>query len=69
MLGETVLNGAGRVQIPVNDLMYMWMEKSMHSSEPFLIDMEKCFKMILCSLVIKGRLWVRFTVDGGGRSQ
>jgi hypothetical protein len=27
------------------------------------------FKMLLCALVIKGRLWVRFTVDGGGRSQ
>jgi hypothetical protein len=37
--------------------------------EPFLIDLKKGFKMLLCALVIKGRLWVPCTVVGGGRCQ
>jgi hypothetical protein len=37
--------------------------------EPFLIDLQKGFKMILCALVIKGRLWVPCAVDGGVRCQ
>jgi len=57
------------VQIPVNDLMYIGMGKTIQFFEPFLIDLERGFKMILYALVIIGRLWVPCTIDGDGRSR
>jgi heme/copper-type cytochrome/quinol oxidase subunit 4 len=66
--GKSVVQVAA-IEITVNDLMYIGMEKSVQSLESFLNDLKRGFKIILSVLVIIGRLWVPCTIDGVGRSR
>jgi hypothetical protein len=54
------------IQIPVDDLLDIGAKKSILPFKPLLIDLEKGFKMILHAPVIIGRLWIPWTVNGGG---
>ena len=40
------------VQVPVNDLFYVWPEESILPLEPFIIDLLEGFKMIFNMLII-----------------
>jgi hypothetical protein len=49
-----------------HDLLEIGSLKSVFPFEPFLVDMEKGFKMILHAPVIIGRLRVPWTIHSGG---
>ena len=54
------------VQIPVDDLLEIGAEKSIWPFKPFLVYLDKGFKMILDAPVVIGRLRIPGTVYGGG---
>ena len=59
--GKTIVQIAA-VQVPVNNLLEIGAVESVLTFEPFFIDLDKVFKMVLHALVIIGRLWVPWTI-------
>jgi hypothetical protein len=63
-VGKAVVEIAA-VQIPVDDFLDIGTEKPILSFEPFLVDLEKGFKMVLRTTVIIRRLRVPGMINGG----
>jgi len=64
--GEAIMH-ISAIEIPVNDLLKIGSPESVFLFEPFLVDLEKGFKMVLHAPVIIGKLRVPWTVNSGWR--
>ena len=62
--GKAVVQVA-TVQVAVNDLLEVRPPESIRPFEPFLVDLNKGFKMLFHAPVIIGRLGIPGTVNGG----
>jgi hypothetical protein len=63
--GEAIVQ-ISTIEIPVNDLREIGSPESVFPFEPFLIDIEKGFKIIIHAPVIIGRLRIPWTINSGG---
>jgi hypothetical protein len=55
--GKTVVQ-ISTIEIPVNELLEIWAPEQVLTVKPFLMDLEKGFKMILHTPAVIGRPWI-----------